>query len=345
MSIQQIVTPDQIEPELLRLWNALAAEKTTRASLFNLLVFNKLSERTDYIRSIVHKIVQRFPCRVLFVTEDPNSTHPYLKTAVSVVSIKNLDNATACDQIDIGATKETLLEVPFLLFPHFLPDLPTYLLWTEDPSKEHPLFEPLLDMAKRVIFDSEVAEDLPSFAKKVLHLHKNRSVEIADLNWARTEGWRELFIATNMTPVRQEELSQTTKISLTYNARQTPFFCHLQIQSFYLISWLFSRLPWSIEKQIPAIEILPTSWEKLGPGTVVQVHLSSPSHTFDAKRNQEHCHEVLLHLCSKETCELPFSFLLGQAATGQSLAKEIIHQGTSPHYLQMLKMLLLLHLK
>ena len=76
MTTQQIVDPSQIEPELLKIWEKLAAQNTMRASLFNLIVFNRLSTRTDYVRSIVQKVVDKFPCRTLFISSDPDSPHP-----------------------------------------------------------------------------------------------------------------------------------------------------------------------------------------------------------------------------------------------------------------------------
>ena len=78
MTIQQIVAPELIESELIKIWEALAKENKMRASLFNLIVFNRLSPRTDYIRSIVQKVDEKFPCRTLFVSEDPEAKESYL---------------------------------------------------------------------------------------------------------------------------------------------------------------------------------------------------------------------------------------------------------------------------
>jgi hypothetical protein len=39
------------------------------------------------------------------------------------------------------------------------------------------------------------------------------------------------------------------------------------------------------------------------------------------------------------SCELPYQYVLGKTATGQSLVQEITRRGTSEHYLEMLKKL------
>jgi len=351
LTIQQIVDPSEIEPQLIRIWEGLAKANKMRASLFNLIVFTRLSPRTDYFRTIVQKVVEKFPCRTLFISHDPDSPKPYLKTAVSVVS-PQADASIACDQIDIGVAGLDLERVPFVLLPHLLPDLPNYLLWAEDPSLPHPLFPPLAQLATRIIFDSESADSLLLFAKTLLELHRKTQIDVADLNWARTEGWRDLIASTFDLGNRKELLKQISLVKFSYNSRETEFFCHLKIQAMYLLAWLSSRLYWKFEKATPSLHfqfkavdgrIQPENWEKLGPGTVISVELQTKDgHAMDARRIPEEHHHVKIQFSSPEQCDLPYRFVLGQTATGQSLVKEICTKGTSSHYLDMLQELTLL---
>lgn len=322
MTIQQIVDPGNVESELMRIWDGLAKEKV-RACLFNLIVFNRISSRTDYFRNIVQKVSEKYPCRVLFISTDPDSHTPYLKTAVSVVG----SGSIACDYIDIGVSGPDLQRVPFVVWPHIVPDLPVTLLWTEDPTKFHSLFEPLSKLASRVIFDSECADNLPAFSEKVLGL---KGIDVADLNWARTEGWRDLIASLFHS---QEKTIEEIKIS--YNASETEFFCHLKVQSLYLVNWLASRLHWHKKQKV---KIEADKWEKLGPGTVISVDLTTEDGThYACSRIPTQYHYVTIQIASQQQCELPYQFVLGKTATGQSLVKEIITKGTSVHYLDMLK--------
>jgi glucose-6-phosphate dehydrogenase assembly protein OpcA len=338
-SVQKIVDPGKIEPELMKIWDGLAKEKM-RACLFNLIVFNRLSPRTDYIRNIVQKVSEKYPCRVLFISSDPDSQHPYLKTAVSVVGNGNI----ACDYIDIGVSGPDMARVPFVLLPHLIPDLPISLLWTEDPSEPHPLFDPLSKLATRIIFDSESADSLLAFSEKVIQLREETGVDTADLNWARTEGWRDLIASIFRSG---ENLDQIKDIRLTYNGRETEFFCHLKVQSMYLLAWISSRLKWQFKNASKDLhftfekqngEICSVDWEKLGPGTVISVDLATEDgHLYQSARIPAQYHRVSIQISSTEKCELPYQFVLGQAATGLSLVKEIITKGTSDHYLDMLR--------
>lgn len=355
MTIQQIVSPQNIEKELQVIWEGLAKENTMRASLFNLIVYTHLSARTDYFRNIVQKVVEKFPCRILFISFDPESKESYLKTAVSVVKPLQAEATIACDNIDIGVAGSDLERVPFLLLPHILPDLPVYLLWAEDPSLENPLFTPLIKLAGRVIFDSEGADNLLSFSRTLLELHAKHRIDIADLNWARTEGWRDLLASIFDTPDRIEQLKTLKSIKISYNSRETEFFCHLKIQSLYLLSWLATQMKWKClrskgqgdkllftfelsSKVQSEFQIYPELWEKLGPGTIISVHLeSADNHTYDCVRIPEQYHHVSIQISTPHQCDLPYHFVLGQTATGQSLVKEICTKGTSEHYLNMLQ--------
>ncbi len=231
---QHIVDPSCIESELKRIWEALAQEKKMRASLFNLIVFNCISERTDYFRNIVEIVVKKFPCRTLFISEDRETPFPSLKTAISVTMPPLEENAKfACDQIDIGVSSSELHRVPYLLLPHLIPDLPTYLLWAEDPAVAHPLFKPLSTLATRVIYDSESSQSLLLFAESLLK-QKKHSQALGDMNWARMEGWRDLMASSFDDLDHQKILNKISLVKIVYNARKTEFFCHLKVQAMYL---------------------------------------------------------------------------------------------------------------
>lgn len=338
MSTQKLVDPANIEKELVTLWEGLAKEKL-RACLFNLIVFNELGNRTDYIREIVQKVSEKYPCRVLFITHDPSSKNNYLKTAISVTGSGNI----ACDTIDIGVAGSEMAKVPSLILPHFVPDLPIALLWTDDPAKAHDLFVPLAKLSERIIFDSEAADSLFDFAKNVLNLQKQR-FDTADLNWARTEGFRELLGSIFKT---EEETKDIKSVNFCYNEQETESFCHLKVQSLYLIAWLASRLGWKFQSAKSNLEfsfentsatIQSAKMKTIGPGTIVSFRIEMHSgKIIEAERNPDSPHHVMVKTTTKERCEMPFQFILSKVQTGQSLNREIIVKGTSKHYIEMLQ--------
>jgi glucose-6-phosphate dehydrogenase assembly protein OpcA len=355
MTTQQIVSPAQIESELLRIWDSLDKTRQMRASLFNLIVFNRLSTRTDYIRNIVQKIIDTFPCRVLFVTHDPDPHKHYLKTAVSVIASKG-PNGTVCDDIDIGVAGAEWERVPYVILPHLLPDLPIYLLWAEDPNEAHPLFQPLAMLSTRIIFDSESAEHLRGFSQSLLSLKEQKGRDIADLNWARMEGWRDLLASTFDSKDRIHDLNDIQELSITFNARKTDFFCHLKIQAMYLLGLVSSRLGWNYQSMKKtnnrfcfefdndiSASIESAFLQDLPPGSILSMKVVTKGHShYEFVRNDKPPFQVTVQISTHDRCELPFQFVLGKSPMGQSLVREIFLKGTSPFFLETLRQLQML---
>jgi len=355
MTTQQIVPPAQIESELLRIWDSVDKTRQMRASLFNLIVFNQLSSRTDYIRNIVQRIIDTFPCRVLFVSYDPDPSKHYLKTAVSVIASKG-SGANICDDIDIGVAGAEWERVPYVILPHLLPDLPVYLLWGENPSQSHPLFEPLAKLSTRIIFDSESADHLMGFAQTLLNLKEQKKRDIADLNWARLEGWRDLLSSTFNSKERIIDLHEIEELSITYNARETEYFCHLKIQAMYLLGLISSRLGWnyrSIEKNKTYFRFLfeknikatieSSFFQELSPGCILSMKVVTKSQShYHFVINPKQPQQVTVHITKFDRCEVPFQFILRKSPMGQSLVREIFLKGTSPFFLEVLHQLQIL---
>jgi hypothetical protein len=65
--------------------------------------------------------------------------------------------------------------------------------------------------------------------------------------------------------------------------------------------------------------------------------ITTTEHKLFATRIADRYHYVNIELSSPTDCAIPYEFVLGQTATGQSLVKEICMKGTSAHYLNMLK--------
>ncbi len=336
----------EIPAALTRLWDALEGTNKMRASLFNLLVVIPKNQRTEYVRTITIKVLERFPSRVIFATVDKTLPNDSLNASVSLIPGAKGSYDVVCDFIEIQASKQSQSKIPFIILPHLLPDLPLYILWGEDPVQDNPISHQLEKWATRIIFDSEVTDNLPAFARTLLeHSH---DCEIADLNWGRLESWRELLASTFYSTERLETLKQAQKICITYNAYETPFFCHTKIQALYLQSWLATQLGWKPTKaeqglsQYGAltVELKAEKNPDLPPGTVISLDIFTPADVhFAFSRDPAHPYQIRILICDVEKCEIPTMFIFTKAQSGLSLVNEITHNGTSPHFLKVLEFL------
>ncbi len=321
----------EIPAALAKLWDALEGTSKMRASLFNLLIVAPKNQRTKYVRTITLKVLERFPSRVIFTTID--NAGDSLNANVSLIPGASYE--VVCDFIEIEASKQAQDKIPFVILPHLLPDLPLYILWAEDPVQDNPISHRLEKWATRIIFDSEVTDNLPAFAKTLLEHAKD--CEIADLNWGRIESWRDLLASTFYSQDRLETLKKAQKICITYNAFETPFFCHTKIQALYLQSWLATQLGW---KDKDLFQLKPAINQDLPPGTVISLDIfTSTDIHFAFSRDPKHPYQIRTIICDIEKCEIPTLFIFSKAKSGLSLVNEITHNGTSPHFLKVLEFL------
>ena len=347
------VAPEDIQKELNRIWESLETTNVARACLFNLIFYTRKNSRTPYIQRIAQKVVEKFPSRVIFVTVDSESKEDSLKTEVAIMSSSKGEFDVSCDYISIETSGASQQKIPFVVLPHILPDLPVYLLWGENPCSNDPLFSQLEQLADRVIFDSEATDDLPRFASCLLDQEGKLGCDIADLNWARIESWREMFSMAFYSEDKLKQMERSQKISISYNSSGTLFFCHTHIQAVYFQAWLACQLNWtfkSLRKDNNAlfftysnpsgdVEIILSSAQvaKLPPGLILSIDIfTADEEHFSFARNQEALHEVTYQHSTHDQCDLRSQYILSKAESGHSLVKEICHRGTSDHFLKVL---------
>lgn len=344
-----IVPPSQIQEELDALWNAQDNKNKIKASLFNIIFFTKKSPREEYIRKIAFNLVEKFPARIFFVSSTPESQESSLKTAISVISTEQGEFNITCDLIEISAQGQGEKQIPFILLPHIVPDLPVFLVWAEEPTFENSLCNALKKMATRMIFDSESTEDLCRFSQAVAAVQTEMGCEIADLNWARLESWRDILMSAFSTSEKIDDLQKTSSLILTYNAQETPFFCHTKIQAIYLQAWIATRMNWTADKKHFAldlsrflynfqgqpieVELKAVKETTLPPGMILSLEIQTRNGGhYLFSRDPRLSQQVSLIYSTPQECKLPVHFLTSKGESGQSLIKEICHKGTSSHY-------------
>ncbi len=347
------VAPEDIQKELSRIWESLETTNVTRASLFNLIFYTGKNNRTPYIERIAQKVIEKFPSRVIFITADQDCKESSLKTEVSILSSSKGEFDVSCDYISIETKGSAYQRIPFLILPHILPDLPVYLLWGQDLPYQDPLFTQLEQFADRLIFDSETTDDLPKFASSILEQNTKHHCDVADLNWARIESWRQMFSMAFYSPEKLDQIRRAKKIAISYNSHGTQFFCHTHIQALYFQTWLACQLNWQFKKVVKekngltfthahqegTVEILltPAECPNLPPGLILSAEIMTANEEhFLFTRNQALLHEVTYQHSTSQQCDLPSHYILAKAESGHSLVKEICHRGTSEHFLKVL---------
>ena len=108
-----------------------------KGCLFNLIIYSQDPHRSVFLKDIVQTVKETFPCRIIFIECDCKAKQNFLKVSVEEELIQKDGSIISCDRININCTPKYLNRVPYIVLPHFVPDLPSYLLWGQDPSQEN----------------------------------------------------------------------------------------------------------------------------------------------------------------------------------------------------------------
>lgn len=362
VTMQNMIHLTNINEELTRLWNSENGHKKIRASLFSLILYVQKSEYTSFYQGIIKSVVSKFPCRVIMIINETKRAEEYLKTTVSSETIGEEDQKVFCEIIQIEVAGNLIERVPYIVLPHILPDLPVYLLWTQDPAVENAVLPYLEPLANRIIFDSKATIDLQGYCHSVISLIHRFHCAIGDLNWSAISGWRKIFAQVFNDPDAFVSLSHSTLIRIQYNKSKIFFQKHAEIQAAYFQAWLASKLNWkykSIEinegnirltylRSIDEIVIVlsPQEGDHQLSGTILSVEIESAKNKghYIFKRHLE-TRQVFIQYSEKNFCQLPYSSYLDGVAEGQEIIEEIFYPSGGKHYQDMLETLALTSLK
>ena len=344
-----------IEDELNKLRAATKAKNQIKACLFNLIIYTIDARRTNYLQELVRTIIEKFPCRIIFIRGDAESTQDYLRTEVSNVTTEQGGMVIACEQITINVSQSQMHRVPFLILPHLVSDLPIHLLWGQNPMDENLILPQFQKYATRLIFDSECSENLQNFSRQLLDkMDTFDKIEMMDINWAFTSNWREIIVQIFDTQDKICQLSSSRTVNIVYNDHKTEFLKHSEIRAIYLQGWLAAQLQWKFVKseilngkriltyqsqdnQLVTIALCPKILTDLPPGAILEVEIATKDNHFCSISRKQKLPQVVIHASTLEKCELPFTLPLPNIHRGFTFMKEIFYYSLSDHYRNMLQ--------
>lgn len=345
-------SPTSIQNELNRIFKAPLNPEGSKACLFNLIVYTHESHRTAYFTQIVKLIKTQFPCRIIFITNNPLSKENYFHVKSSCE--KNQDGTGfACDEFFIETAGQDLNRVNFILLPLFVPDLPIYLLWGQDPTTEYTILPHLENFATRLIFDAETTEDLQQFSREMLNRINSSPIQIVDMNWARMGGWREILAQSYDSKDGLEQLAAANHIELIYSNQPSELFTHPNTQAIYLQAWLASCLEWNFVKaekkdhsliihylksnrKSCEIKLSSSLNSNLETGEIIEIGVSGDK-DYHCQMKRLSPEQVKVQVSNQFECGLPFLLLMPTLLSGRSFMQEIFFQKTSDQYEKMLR--------
>lgn len=344
-----------IEKELSRLWETQKQKKLLRASLFNLVIYASDPRRVKKLSHTINTILEKYPCRIIFIKADNDTSKNYIKVNVASAMMGKGETAVACDEIEIEVSHSQLHRVPFIILPHFLPDLPIYLLWGQDPTTEYVILPSLHPYASRLIFDSDCTSNLQSFSRKMLQEIDTGLLEIRDINWASTGSWREVMAHLFRKAETFEKLRSCRRLKIEYNATKFQGISHPEIQGIYLQGWIAAQLEWTFHKiqilddkrQIQykgeesgvEVDLIPIETQKEFSDTLLSIEIITSEGNSYVIQRQGSQPKVQIHITTQDRCEIPYALPLQDIRKGNYFMQELFYRRTSDHYRNMLTLI------
>jgi hypothetical protein len=240
------INPEKILKELANLWIETAAPSNTsapgessgvlRACSMTMLVIADESEDTLGIGETLAQLMKEHPSRAI-VIRLRNSAEPWLESRVFAQCWKPFGSRQhiCCEQIEITSSDASLPDVPAVVLPLVVADLPVMLWCRSSRATDLDGFRELETLAQKVIFDSASFRDPDKALSRLLGAGLP-GTRVADLAWGRLTGSRELIAQT----VNSEDMLQNLRRvdEVRVHARGP----RANVPARYFAAWLSNRL-------------------------------------------------------------------------------------------------------
>lgn len=320
--------------------------------LFNLIVFSPGETRTRELESILNRVTEKFPCRIIQIEKINAKDANEIQVSVSKEEFGKVNSRIYSDLISIKVSESQLERVPFIIIPNIVADLPVYFISLDDPTLNTKTLEALEGICTRLIFDGQFAEHLQSFSERMIPFLKKLKIETMDITWGLLSGWKDVLTGVFDSEEKIEILRHAKKIRIGYCYEKQKDF----LSAIYLQGFIASEMGWELiaeeiqhghqkalcyryqNKDINVI-LEPDHQHSLKPGMITYFELTAEDGTIYSMNAHKDSPKVILHITSPLTCEMPCTYSMPDVNRGFNFLKEIFYQNTSDHYRRMLEMI------
>ncbi len=270
------IKPEKILKELANLWIETAlpsadnaggeSSGVLRACAMTMLVIADESDDPLGIGETLAQLMKEHPSRAI-VIRLRKSTEPWLESRVFAQCWKPFGSRQhiCCEQIEITSSDASLPDVPAVVLPLVVADLPVMLWCRSGRATELEGFREIEALAQKVIFDSASFPDPDKALSKLLGAGLP-GTRVADLAWGRLTGSRELIAQT----VNSEDMLQSVRrVDEVHVHARGP---KPNIPALYFAAWLSNRL--ALAGSYPKIEWDLGEWRE--PLSLKGVTLKGP---------------------------------------------------------------------
>jgi glucose-6-phosphate dehydrogenase assembly protein OpcA len=235
------MSPERILHELSGLWAGMSkpeqgesAAGVLRACTMTLIVLSEESDDQAALGETIAALMPEHPARAILVRLHPDGPRALSERVYAQCWMPfGQRRQICCEQIEITVSDAALADLPSVVLPLAVSDLPVVLWCRASRLLGMPEFRAIAAMATRVIVDSAVMPD-PQAALRRLADATSRTV-IGDLAWTRLTRWREMLSQVFENRERLARIGSISEARVRFGAGYETAAC-------YLAAWISSGL-------------------------------------------------------------------------------------------------------
>lgn len=293
----------QIPDALRKIWRSCSSEvgdaDVARSLAINFLGVASAAEEAE-LRAAVDRLQRRTPCRAFLLLIDDATTN----VAAEVSATTRLSGGThdiVLEEITVRIPTAGLEQMPGLVRPLLVNDLPGHLFWGTAWPRNERHFDDLAALCEHVVVDTR---RFRSPAVEIAHVDDRRDagMRVTDLCWLRLRPWRRALA---------EAFERITHVLATPTNVRIQHGAGALAASMRLGAWLEARLGATV-----SLDGSGTA-DRACPDRVVLVH---GEHEVDLQAPADH---IVVHVTTAAHCLLPFKVQSSRGTDGDLLAAAI----------------------
>ena len=234
--------PEKILKELADLWVTTskegvgeAAQGVLRACTMTLIVMTEDREDPADLGETIAALMPEHPARTIIVRLTGGGERSIGQRVFAQCWMPfGQRRQICCEQVEITCSDASLGDVPSVVLPLEVPDLPV-ILWCRSPRLlKMAEFRALAAVARRVVVDSGAMTDAPT-ALKCLAGESARGMLLGDLAWTRLTRWRQTLSQIFEDPRNATRLTGSALISVCDEGAVTT-------RALYMAAWMSGAL-------------------------------------------------------------------------------------------------------
>jgi glucose-6-phosphate dehydrogenase assembly protein OpcA len=253
MGTEGTIAPEKILRELSEMWTSLSKDPSgegdgaLRACSMTLVTLAEEAEDFSALGEVIAALMPEHPARTIMVRLQGAGERTLSERVYSQCWRPfGQKRQVCCEQVEISASDAALADLPSVILPLAVPDLPLVVWCRSARVACMPEFAAIAAMAKRVIVDSEAfcsyvpgaksgANDSARTALDRIAALTGKDTCVADLAWTRLTPWRAMLSQVFENRQNLAELPRISKVTVTVSGEA-------RLSAWYLGAWVMDVL-------------------------------------------------------------------------------------------------------